>query len=73
MQGAIGVERQLPHNTTVAVTYTNNRSNHLPQTVPINTPLPGTYNPLLRPGPAMASSRTAMRRATCSIRESAAV
>jgi hypothetical protein len=44
IQSAIGVERQLPHNTTVALTYTNNRSNHLAQTVPINTPLPGTYN-----------------------------
>jgi hypothetical protein len=47
IQTAIGVERQLPHNTTVAVTYTNNRSNHLAQTVNINTPLPGTFNPLL--------------------------
>lgn len=47
LQTAIGVERQLPHNTTVAVTYTNNRSMHMPQTVNINTPLPGTFNPLL--------------------------
>jgi Carboxypeptidase regulatory-like domain len=47
MQSAIGVERQLPHATTVALTYTNNRSVHLAQTVPINTPLPGTFNPLL--------------------------
>ena len=46
-RSAIGVERQLPHNTTVALTYTNNRSNHLAQTVNINTPLPGTFNPLL--------------------------
>ncbi|HUK17755.1 MAG TPA: TonB-dependent receptor [Bryobacteraceae bacterium] len=46
MQSAIGVERQLPHSTTVALTYTNNRSVHLAQTVPINTPLPGTFNPL---------------------------
>ncbi|MGD0777294.1 MAG: TonB-dependent receptor [Candidatus Solibacter sp.] len=43
MQSAIGVERQLPRNTTVAVTYTNSRAKHLQQTVPINTPLPGTY------------------------------
>ena len=50
-QSAIGVERQLPRNSTVAVTYTNNRANHLNQTVPINTPLPGTYNPLLPEGP----------------------
>jgi len=51
LQSAIGVERQLPKNSTMAVTYTNNRANHLDQTVPINTPLPGTYNPLLPPGP----------------------
>jgi hypothetical protein len=51
MQGAIGVERQLPRNSTVSVTYTENRSNHLQQVVPINAPLPGTYNPLLPPGP----------------------
>jgi hypothetical protein len=47
MQTAIGVERQLPRSSTVAVTYTNNRSVHLAQTVPINTPMPGTFNPLL--------------------------
>ncbi|MGA2275184.1 MAG: carboxypeptidase regulatory-like domain-containing protein [Bryobacteraceae bacterium] len=46
MQGAIGVERQLPRNTTVALNYTYNRSEHLAQTVPINSPVPGTYNPL---------------------------
>jgi hypothetical protein len=43
MQSAIGVERQLPWNTTFAVTYTNTRALHLLQTVPINTPIPGTY------------------------------
>jgi hypothetical protein len=43
MQTAIGVERQLPRNTTLAVTYTETRGTHLLQTVPINTPLPGTY------------------------------
>ena len=47
MQSAIGVERQLPRNTTVAVTYTNTHALHLNQTVPINTPLPGTYIPSL--------------------------
>jgi hypothetical protein len=46
IQSAIGVERQLPRSTTLAVTYTNNRSDHLSQTIPINTPLPGTFNPL---------------------------
>ena len=52
IQSAIGVERQLPHSTTVALTYTNNRSNHLAQSVPINTPLPGTYNYKQPLGPA---------------------
>ena len=47
MQSAIGVERQLPHNTTMALTYTFNRGVHLAQNVPINTPLPGTFNPAL--------------------------
>ena len=41
-QFAIGVERQLPRNTTVAVTYTRTRGTHLLQTVNINAPLPGT-------------------------------
>jgi hypothetical protein len=45
MQSAIGVERQLPRNTTVALTYTETRATHMLQTVPINTPLPGTYVP----------------------------
>jgi hypothetical protein len=48
MQAAIGVERQLPRNTTAAITYTFTRANHLGQTVPINAPLPGTY-PLGQP------------------------
>ncbi len=47
IQTAISVERQLPRNTTVALTYTNNRSVHLQQSVPVNTPLPGTFNPAL--------------------------
>jgi hypothetical protein len=47
LQSAAGVERQLPHNTVVSMTYTDNRTNHMAQTVPINTPLPGTFNPLL--------------------------
>jgi hypothetical protein len=42
-QSAIGVERQLPRNTTVALTYTNTRALHMQQTIPINTPLPGTF------------------------------
>ena len=45
MQAAIGVERQLPKNTTMAVTYTNSRARHLLLMRDINAPLPGTYNP----------------------------
>jgi hypothetical protein len=47
MQTALSVERQLPRNTTVALTYTFNRTVHMSQSVPVNTPLPGTFNPLL--------------------------
>jgi hypothetical protein len=47
LQTAIGVERQLPRNTTFALTYSFNRSVHLAQSVPLNTPLPGTFNPAL--------------------------
>jgi hypothetical protein len=61
MQSAIGVERQLPRNTTMALTYTNTRALHMAQTVPINTPLPGTYiagqtNSGLRPYGAAAGN-----------------
>ena len=45
MQSALTVERQLPANTTVAVTYTNSHGVHLLRTEDINTPLPGTYAP----------------------------
>jgi Carboxypeptidase regulatory-like domain len=51
IQSAIGVERQLPHSTTASLTYTNTRGEHYLQTVPINAPLPGTFNPLLPLGP----------------------
>jgi hypothetical protein len=47
MQAALGVERQLPHNTTVALTYSFNRAVHLAQTVPVNAPLPGSFDPSL--------------------------
>ena len=47
IQSAIGVERQLPRNTTASLTYTNTHAEHYLQTVPINAPLPGTFNPSL--------------------------
>ncbi len=51
IQSAIGVEKQLPKNTTASLTYTNTHAEHYLQTVPINAPLPGTFNPQLPLGP----------------------
>jgi hypothetical protein len=42
IQSAIGVERQLPRNTTIALTYTNTHGLHELLTRDINAPLPGT-------------------------------
>ncbi len=43
MQSAIGVDRQLPRNTTVSLNYTNSHGLHELLTRNINAPLPGTY------------------------------
>ena len=60
LQSALSIERQLPANTTLAVTYTNSHALHLFRSEDINAPLPGTYNlavpgsgvfPLGHPGP----------------------
>jgi hypothetical protein len=48
IQTAIGLSASCRSNTTVALTYTNTRALHTEQTVPINTPLPGTYIPASR-------------------------
>jgi hypothetical protein len=45
MQSAIGFERQLPKNITLAMNYTNSRGVHILRTRNINAPLPGTYDP----------------------------
>jgi len=45
VQGAIGLERQLPKNITVAVTYTHSHGVHILRSRNINAPLPGTYDP----------------------------
>jgi hypothetical protein len=45
MQTALTIERQLPKNTTVSLTYTNLRGVHMLRSRNINAPLPGTYNP----------------------------
>jgi hypothetical protein len=46
-QTALTIERQLPKNTTVSLTYTNLRGVHTLRSRNINAPLPGTYNPLV--------------------------
>src|SRR5689334_17140492 len=45
MQSVMSVERQLPHNFTVATSYINVRTLHVLRTVPLNAPLPGTFIP----------------------------
>lgn len=45
MQSAIAFERQIPFNTTVAITYANSHGLHLLRSQDINAPLPGTYVP----------------------------
>jgi hypothetical protein len=60
MQSAISLERQLPWNTTLAITYTNAHGLHLLRSNDLNAPIPGTYDrnmpgsgvfPLGHPGP----------------------
>jgi len=46
IQSAMGIERQIPGNTTVAVTYTNSHGLHQLLSRNINAPLPGTYTGL---------------------------
>lgn len=45
MQSAFGVERQLPFNTTIAITYANSHGLHGLRSQDINAPLPGSYDP----------------------------
>lgn len=44
VQEAIGLERQLPKNISLAVTFTNSRGVHVLRSRNINAPLPGTYD-----------------------------
>ena len=46
IQSATGIERQIPGNTTIAVTYTNSHGLHQLLSRNINAPLPGTYTGL---------------------------
>jgi hypothetical protein len=45
MQSAIALERQLPFDTTVSITYANSHGLHLLRSQDINAPLLGTYFP----------------------------
>jgi hypothetical protein len=45
LQSVISVERQLPHNMTIATSYINIRTLHVLRTRPLNAPLPGTFIP----------------------------
>ena len=45
LQSVISVERQLPHNITMATSYINIRTLHVLRTRPLNAPLPGTFIP----------------------------
>src|SRR5262249_40637899 len=47
-QAAIGIERQLPKNISVALTYTHSHGVHTLRSRNINAPLPGTYDPQMR-------------------------
>jgi hypothetical protein len=47
LQSAVTLERQLPRNTTLAITYTNSHGLHVLRSEDINAPLPGTYNPAI--------------------------
>jgi hypothetical protein len=43
LQTSATIERQLPKKSSIAIGYNDQRITHLPQTVNINAPLPGTY------------------------------
>src|SRR5947209_6255127 len=45
MQSAVSFERQLPANTTLAITWANSHGLHMLRSRDINAPLPGTYSP----------------------------
>jgi len=47
MQSAVSVEHQLPHNSTIAITYSNAHGLHQLRSQDVNAPLPGTFNPLV--------------------------
>jgi hypothetical protein len=71
LQTAATLERQLPMNTTVALTYTNSRGFRQLRSEDTNAPLPGTYNPAVpdsgvfplgHPGPVLAMESSGIYR-----------
>jgi Carboxypeptidase regulatory-like domain len=71
LQSAATLERQLPKNTTLAVTYTNSRGFRELRSNDTNAPLPGTYNPAVpnsgvfplgHPGPVFAMESSGVFR-----------
>ncbi len=44
LQSALAFERQLPRDTTIAITYASSHGVHLLRSENINAPLPGTFN-----------------------------
>src|SRR5206468_11994045 len=44
-QSMVSLERQLPRNTTVAVTFANSHGLHVLRSRDVNAPLPGTFDP----------------------------
>src|ERR1019366_8195046 len=47
VQTALGAERQLPWNTTLAVTYASSHGLRMLRSRNINAPLPGSYDPAI--------------------------
>jgi hypothetical protein len=55
MQSIVGVERELPFKTTVALTYANSHGLHMLRSRDINAPLPGSWDPAI-PGSGVYAS-----------------
>jgi hypothetical protein len=71
LQSAATLERQLPRNTTLALTYTNSRGFRQLRSNDTNAPLPGTYDPAVpdsgvyplgHPGPVFAMESSGVFR-----------
>jgi hypothetical protein len=62
MQGAIGIDRQLPHNTAVSVMYNYSRGVRLLRSVNINTPLASGVLPYVNAGNLYMYESTGLMR-----------